>query len=160
MQNNHVKREGVVGETVGFPTTHYGWFPQQIGSINPQTMQLEIHTVREITAPYFSSVRGSSEFVYAQHLVESTTNVLTDVLVGVVHFSEEYHPRHYFHILVMLEPETLKLLKYSEIFYFDKIGIEFCIGFTIREGKYHFWISKHDRDPTLVVCSVDNLPFL
>jgi len=175
LQNNHVKREGVVGETVGFPTM-YGWYPQLIGSINPQTKQLEIHTVREITAPYFSSVRGSSQFVYAQHLVKPTivdstdllvdeqvnvlTDVLVDVLVGVVHFSEEYQPRHYFNILVMLEPETLKLLKYSEIFYFDKIGIEFCIGFTIHEGKYHFWISKHDRDPTLVVCSVDDLPFL
>jgi hypothetical protein len=137
---------------------HYGWSPQQIGSINPQTMQLEIHTVREITAPYFSSVRGSSEFT--RHTIVDSTDLLVDVLVGVVHFSEEYQPRHYFHILVMLEPETLKLLKYSEIFYFDKIGIEFCIGFTILDFKYHFWISKHDRDPTLVICSMNNLPFL
>ena len=52
----------------------YGWSPQQIGSINPETQQLEIHTVREIIAPYFSKVRGSSQFV--------DFDDLTDVIVG------------------------------------------------------------------------------
>lgn len=144
-----VKGGGVRGD-LG-PPHIYTWSPQQIGSINPKTQQLEIHTVCEIIAPYFSKVRGSSQFVDYKDL---------DVLIGVVHFSEEYIPRHYFHMLVMLERDTMKLLKYSEIFYFDKIGIEFCIGFMIRDEKYHFWISKNDREPELVICSMNSLPFI
>ena len=184
----------------------YAWSPQQIGAINLETHQLEIHTIREIIAPYFSKVRGSSQFVDFDDLTNGSNEVSstkggsnkggstkggsnevssnkggsnevgstkggstkggstkggsTKVMIGVVHFSEEYMPRHYFHMLVMLERDTMKLLKYSEIFYFDKIGIEFCIGFMIRDAKYHFWISKNDREPELVICSMDRLPFI
>jgi hypothetical protein len=152
--NHH---SGDCRETYGFPTM-YGWYPQKIGHINPETLQLEIFCERPISAPYFERVRGSSQYVEHSYLDASGQSV--DVLVGVVHFSEEYSPRHYFHILVMLEPGTMKLLKYSEIFYFDKIGIEFCIGFMIRDLKYHFWISKNDCDPELVVCSLDSIQFL
>lgn len=136
----------------------YTWSPQQIGRINNQTGELEIHSTYEITSPYFNRMRGSTQ--YTEHTYLNNIGESIDVLIGVVHFSEEYMPRHYFHILVMLEKTTLKLLKYTEIFYFDKIGIEFCVGFTIKDSKYYFWISKKDRDPELIIYPIDNIPFL
>ena len=136
--------EGTVSED--YPDFIYKWYPMEIGSI--VNGQLQIHTTYPINAPYFQRVRGSSVFVE-----------WGEFLIGVVHFSEDIVPRHYFHMLVMLDRKTRRPLKYSQIFYFEKIGIEFCIGFTIRDSVYHFWISKNGRDPTLVMLEMDHLPF-
>jgi len=57
-----------------------------------------------------------------------------------------------------LDKDTLKPLKYSEIFCFQHLGIEFCIGFMIRENKYHFWLSNFDRDPELMKIDVPEIP--
>ena len=43
-------------------------------------------------------------------------------------------------------------LRYSRVFYFEKLSIEFCIGMTVLadecgEPKYVFWVSRFDRDP-------------
>jgi hypothetical protein len=86
-----------------------------------------------------------------------------DVLVGVVHFSEELRPRHYFHVLVELDRTTLEPLRYSDPFYFSAVSIEFCIGFSFRGsvvdgqrcGDYGFWISQMDRDPMLIRVPVE-----
>ena len=58
----------------------------------------------------------------------------------------------------MLDKQTFKPLKYSQNFCFEKVGIEFCIGFTIKDEKYHFWISRFDRDPLLVSLDMNKIP--
>jgi hypothetical protein len=78
-------------------------------------------------------------------------------LVGVAHFSEEHSPRHYYHVLVLLEKETLKPVRYSRVFYFEKLSIEFCIGFCVRREKYAFWVSRFDRDPVLIEVGIEEL---
>ena len=82
-----------------------------------------------------------------------------DGLLGVVHFSEDHSPRHYYHILVLLDKETLRPLKYSNNFCFKNLGVEFCIGFTDElEDEYVFWISQMDRDPITVFIQKSELP--
>jgi hypothetical protein len=94
----------------------------------------------EIENPLFRKIRGSTIF-------EETP----DGFLGLVHQSEEHSPRHYYHMMVLLDKETLHIKNYSEFFCFEKLGIEFCIGFKKVEHDYLFWISRHDRDPVLVV---------
>ena len=105
---------------------------------------LNIVQTYPVIAPNFDKVRGSTTFV------EGTDNDL----VGLVHFSEELCPRRYYHMLVSLCKETLRPLKYSRVFGFQHLGIEFCTGFCIDKGdtkrKYRFWISKWDREPKMV----------
>jgi hypothetical protein len=156
IENNNEKGGSYKGGKA--PLYLYGWSPQQIGNINPETNQLEIHTTHPVTAPYFERVRGSTQFI--DYISPNDQTMNGKYLVGVVHFSEETVPRNYFHILVLLEKETLKLVKYSETFYFDKVGIEFCIGFTSKENRYYFWISKFDRDPALVSISMDSIVWI
>ena len=73
-------------------------------------------------------------------------------LLGVIHFSEECKPRHYYHMLVLLDPKTFLPLLYSRPFYFSKYpGIEFCLGFSEKDDNYLFWVSVMDRDPRLVI---------
>ena len=125
----------------------YKWYPYELGEINRETDQLEIVESVALNSPIFIKVRGSTCFV------ESHCG-----LVGLVHFSEETLPRHYYHMLVLLDGDTFHPLRYSEIFCFEKIGIEFCIGMMIRNDKYYFWISQMDRDPKLVTVDVDKIP--
>ena len=128
----------------------YRWSPHmEIGRINTEGGDaLEIVRRYNVTAPDFNRVRGSTTF----HAVEGG-------LVGVVHFSEETVPRRYFHLMVMLEEETFRPLRYSDPFIFQHLGIEFCTGFKVdnENKKYVFWISKWDREPAMVKTGFENI---
>ena len=127
----------------------YKWAPMEIGEIIDGN-RLEIVTRHEETVniPLFSKMKGSAPFV------EYDGN-----LVGVIHFSEETKPRHYFHMIVILDKETFRPVRYSESFVFANIGIEFCIGFDVSESdsKYLFWISQFDREPALISIDIDKI---
>jgi hypothetical protein len=103
------------------------------------TKQLQIIKSHDIQEPWFHKVRGSTTFTKTD-----------EGLLGVVHFSDEGSPRHYYHVVILLDPVTLKPIRYSKPFYFQKIGVEFCIGFTVIEGEYVFWLSRMDRDPLMI----------
>ena len=133
----------------------YKWYPMEIGHIDYEKGELVIDYTIPNSFPLFSKVKGSTLFydILSHKPCE-------DGLLGVVHISEEYEPRHYYHMLVLLDRETYSVKNYSETFCFEKIGIEYCIGFTPyeRDGletKYTFWISRHDRDPLMIqiLCS-------
>ena len=126
----------------------YKWFPMEIGKMNYNNDTLEIVKRYKIINPLFHKVRGSSTFVDNG-----------EYLVGVVHFSEETVPRRYYHILVALDRETFQPMKFSDNFNFQYLGIEFCIGFTIKNDEYVFWISKMDRDAVMVSIPIDKIGF-
>jgi hypothetical protein len=63
-------------------------------------------------------------------------------------------------MLVSLDKETFRPLKYSEIFHFQHLGIEFCIGFTIKNGEYVFWISQMDIKPLTISMDINNLKLI
>jgi hypothetical protein len=122
----------------------YGWCPFEIGKVVDD--HLEIMTQTAMPA-FFKRVRGSTTFINTE-----------SGLLGVVHFSEECKPRHYYHMLILLDPESFLPLVYSRPFYFSKNpGIEFCLGFSEKEDNYLFWISVMDRDPRLVIIPKKNI---
>lgn len=123
----------------------YKWMPLEVGEVvvnEEGKWKLDIvEKYDNVKNPIFHKVRGSSTFVEEGNM-----------LVGVVHYSEEHSPRHYYHMMVELEKITGRIVRYSLPFCFEKLGIEFCIGFKIRDKKeYMYWISRHDRDPALMV---------
>lgn len=118
----------------------YKWYPFQIGMLDDNNM-LVIRN-EYIVPRIFERMRGSSIFIPCGD----------DSVVGVIHYSEEGVPRKYFHALVWLDKETGQPTHISDTFIFNKMGIEFCIGFTIENDiddiQYgRFWFSQHDRDP-------------
>jgi len=127
----------------------YKWWPLEVGKVNPETNVLEIIHSYSIQSPLFHKVRGSAPLIETQ-----------DGLLGLVHLSEEHGPRHYYHIMVLLDKETFRPIKYSRTFCFRKLGVEFCIGMRILGEKYLFWISRHDRDPMLVRVDMAEIPLL
>jgi hypothetical protein len=130
----------------------YKWWPFEIGvlrEVEGGQEQLMIETSWTHSTPMFSKIRGSSPFVE------------TDAgLVGVVHMSYEGYPRRYLHCLVLLDKVSGMPLKYSDFFVFRQISVEFCIGFALESGRYHFWISNFDRDPEVVSVCCDAIPLL
>ena len=127
----------------------YKWSPFEIGTISDTSNQLEICYQFNHRTPFFNRVRGSTPFIETD-----------EGYLGLVHFSEEKHPRQYFHLLVLLDKTTFQPLRYSNHFFFNNVSIEFCIGFTIFEDKYYFWISNFDRDPELVVVLKESIPLI
>jgi hypothetical protein len=122
----------------------YQWYPFQIGEVRGNHLVIVQNTA---TPAVFQKVRGSTIF----HEVE-------EGLVGVVHWSEEGRPRHYYHMLVLLDRVSLNPIRRSDPFVFGRIGIEFCIGMAVRDGAFQFWYSQHDRDPVWLVVPRSELP--
>jgi hypothetical protein len=127
----------------------YKWHPYEIGKLNGN--KLEIITQMDVYSPFFPKIRGSTIF--------SPDPKNDGHLLGLVHFSETTCPRQYFHLLVILDKDTFIPIKYSNIFCFEQYSIEFCIGFTIDDDKYNFWISRMDKDPVLVTLNESAFEF-
>ena len=130
----------------------YKWWPFEIGVLRETEggeEQLVIETSWEHSTPMFSKIRGSSPFVETEA-----------GLIGVVHMSYEGCPRRYLHCLVLLDKVSGMPLRYSDFFVFREISVEFCIGFMVDSGRYHFWISNFDREPEVVSVSCDAIPLL
>jgi hypothetical protein len=145
----------------------YKWSPMEIGRIvekeredGAKEKHLEIVATHSTAGEWiFSKLRGSTIFsdMPADMVPLDLRNMGKEYLVGLAHYSEEHTPRHYYHVLILLEKDTLKPVKWSKVFYFYELGIEFCIGMRALkdERKYQFWISRFDRDPVSIITSVD-----
>jgi hypothetical protein len=49
-------------------------------------------------------------------------------------------------------------LHYSDPFCFQHYGVEFCIGFTIKDSRYFFWVTKKDNDTVMVSIDFNEIP--
>ncbi len=128
----------------------YKWNPYTIITVNKgSVVNYNLNKNDMILPVFFNRMKGSSAFI--EHKGE---------LIGVTHFSEDAMPRRYFHMLVVLDKNTYVPIRYSKPFVFEKVGIEFCIGFDATGDKYRFWISRFDRDPILLEVDMHIISFV
>ena len=127
----------------------YKWYPLEIGRVNEETSELNIIKSLPMPLIIFQKIRGSTVFMETY-----------DGLLAVVHYSEEHAPRHYYHMLVLLDRDNFELINYTNTFCFEKLGIEFCIGFTRQESQYVFWISSHDREPSTIYVNMSDFSWV
>jgi len=161
------------------PTEHfiYKWSPFELGKIhypsyseeyanesNLPRPQLDIHTVVRSRNPFlFQRMRGSSPFIpFPSPSISSVfTKLATEEWLGVAHFSDEGSPRSYSHVLISLDKKGIPV-RYSAPFTFCKVGVEFCIGFHSfekeQETYLRFWISRHDRDTSILTTPFRHIP--
>jgi hypothetical protein len=124
----------------------YGWHPLEIGAVNDK--KLVIHTKYD-TPAFFSRFRGSS-----------TICEYDGRLWAVVHFVKYSTPRVYYHVVIGFNRDTMKPEQYSLPFCFRKTAIEYCLGFTIRDGKACFIFSQNDNEPGIITMPLSNLRFV
>ena len=130
----------------------YSWGPIRVGTIDDETKTLKItDTISSQRDGILGRMKGSSRFI----------DCSDGTLLGVIHYSEEGSPRRYFHCLIRLDAGTLQPIAMSHPFVFQKVGIEFCIGFDIEDGgdRYRFWYSQHDKSPAWCSVPVGNFHF-
>jgi len=128
-----------------------------VGHVELGTGQFVVDATREIKSPWFDQFRGSTYF--------RTSLDYPGALVGLVHFSVHEWPRQYYHVLLLLDAETLRPIRRSQPFTFlRRTNIEFCIGMLETRavdgtgGCYHFWVSQYDREPRKVTVATADLP--
>jgi tetratricopeptide (TPR) repeat protein len=116
----------------------YEWSPLRIGRFEDGALRLEHE---HETPAWFRHVRGSShgcavadrnEIWFLCHLVHYTT------------------PRHYYHLVVVLDKETLRYKRCSTPFKFEGDCIEYALGFVVEETRVLFSYSQMDRTSFLL----------
>lgn len=118
------------------PTFVYKWHPLQVGTVDPATNKLAIHTTIQ-TPVIFDHMRGSTP-LYAASGGE---------LWAIVHLVKYDNPRKYFHALIFLDATTYKVKRYSLPFVFEKRQIEYCLAAHITGDMLSATFSRNDAAP-------------
>lgn len=123
----------------------YKWAPFEIGELDEHG-QLKIQVSIPNEHALFQKVRGSTPPVWSER---------HGCYLCVVHYCEHIHGAKtlaYYHALVKLRTADFLPFEWSDVFHFTKVGIQYCIGFTIMDdGKMAFWFSEHDGNPGLMI---------
>ena len=122
----------------------YRWAPFEIGQIENGTLKI----IKSVPVEHMQTqrIRGSTPLVWCASL---------DCYICVVHYCEHIHGAKtlaYYHMLVKLGKKDYVPFEWSNSFHFNKVGIQYCIGFTLMDnGQIAFWFSEHDGNPGLII---------
>jgi glycosyltransferase involved in cell wall biosynthesis len=121
------------------------WFPMRVGKVNMETKTLEVVQVKQ-TPFLFSHFRGSTNGC-----------LFGDELFFVVHLVHHASPRHYWHLLVCLDPVTLDVKRVSNPWTFESQAIEYCLGCIVEETRVIMTYSVWDKAPKIGIYHKDKL---
>ena len=125
----------------------YKWSPYSVGFVNSEN-NFELHIEKQYENEIVNKFRGSTPFI----------DYNDDYYVGLVHYSIAAVPPVYYNSLVLLDKNTNLPAYYSDSFKFSNYPIEFCIGFTIEDSNYTFWVSQMDREPICCNININKIP--
>jgi hypothetical protein len=136
----------------------YGWYPLKIGDIEDdpekkiddknQILKKLVITSEEETPNFFRWVRGSTNGI-----------TIDDEVWFICHLVSYEDRRYYYHLFVILDVNTMKLKRYSEMFNFEGEKVEYTLGFAYMEKEKQFLIgySVMDRESKYMTVSRENV---
>lgn len=127
----------------------YKWSPYSVGFVNSEN-NFELCIEKQFENEKIKKFRGSTQFL----------DYNEEYYIGLVHYSDQTVPPIYYNTLVLINKNTNLPEFYSDEFKFSNQPIEFCIGFTIEESNYVFWVSQMDREPICVKVKKDIIKIL
>lgn len=116
----------------------YKWHPLTITQIKGDFLE----KISEHATPnLFRYIRGSTNacFINGEYWF-------------VVHLVSEERPRHYYHMIVVIDGNN-NVLRYSAPFVFEGEPIEYCLGFIVKWKQVIFTYSTWDSTSKLIVLS-------
>jgi hypothetical protein len=142
----------------------YRWFPFELAILcdDGKVAELKIVLSFNLSPQYiFRNMRGSTPFC-------NYTRNGNNWLIGTTHYGIDQPPttdivRKYYHVLVILNPQTLIPYAITPPFTFSKKhAIEFCIGmrFDLDTRIFTFWVSIMDESPTVFSIHDDAINFI
>jgi len=120
----------------------YSWSPLRIGEV--QGGNLVITSTNESVPPFFRDVRGSSNGC-----------LVDDEVWFLCHLVEYSTPRHYYHVIVILDARTLLYKSHSILFKFHSDCIEYALGFLVEPTRLVFSYSRMDRTSAIMTLPCD-----
>jgi len=146
----------------------YKWHPLTICSIpdpglnaHSATNTTKIEHFTNIETPkLFSIIRGSTNGVKVDNEVRVNGEIKVDnELWFICHLVSYESRRYYYHIVVVLDEESLNLKRYSNIFTINRNPVEYILGFTYDSINKNFYIgySIMDKTSEIAMISYDNL---
>jgi len=130
----------------------YRWHPYEIIRADKNGKTTTVSS-KVIPNTLFEKVRGSTVPVWSD--VDSR-------YICVVHWTNESKGLlQYYHMLVKLDA-TYEVTAWSQPFHFSRIGIQYCLGFTIDNltQTYEFWFSENDGNPQFMRSCSSQFVFL
>ena len=131
----------------------YGWSPLLIlklktdESIENEESIIRLSEVKRIAMPViFNEIRGSTN-----------GTIILDEIWFICHIVSHEEKRHYYHMMVVLYLNTLELKKYSNLFTFNKINIEFCLGLDFYDNNFYITYSTMDNTSNLGIISYEKM---
>jgi hypothetical protein len=115
----------------------YRWHPYEIVCADNQGITKTVSS-KVIPNTLFEKVRGSTVPTWSD-----------SCYICVVHWTDGGSSEllQYYHMLVKLD-KTYNVMAWSQPFHFTRIGIQYCLGFTMVDEKtYGFWFSENDGNP-------------
>ena len=116
----------------------YDWSPLTVGKVVDG--ELELLTKNSEVPAFFRDVRGSThgmrfggELWFLCHIANYTT------------------PRTYYHLLVVLDGDTLELKRHSILFKFADESIEYALGLIVESERILISFSRFDRTSAVLV---------
>ena len=125
--------------------TIYNWFPLVIGDVEDSVF----HKTDTIETPkLFSYLRGSTNGVR-----------IGNEIWFICHVVSYEDRRHYYHLMVVLDVTDYHLIKYTNLWTFNKSKVEYTLGFVYFAEKNEFLIGYSTLDSTTDFMSVDKKVF-
>lgn len=118
----------------------YQWYPIQIGKV--VSSKLDIVIQRDHDLDLFKRVKGSSCGVY---------DSVSGCLWFLVHVRTDNEFRQYYHMLVLLDPNTFAIQKVSCPFTFEKERVEFGMGLIVEPTRVVMTYTVFDETARVVV---------
>ena len=114
----------------------YDWSPLTVGKV--VNGGLELLTKNSTVPAFFRDVRGSS------HGVRVTVDGGSE-LWFLCHIANYTTPRTYYHLLVVLDGDTLEVKRHSILFKFADESIEYALGLIVEPSRLLISFSRYDR---------------
>lgn len=110
----------------------YNWHPMVIGKVVGDQF---VKTKTNNTSYIFKFFRGSTNGV-----------LVNNELWFLCHVVSYEGRRHYYHVMVMLDKDTLDVKRISKMFTFEGQKVEYCLGMDLYKENMRFGISIMDRE--------------
>ena len=115
----------------------YAWRPLQIGDVEEENIRLRF--ADNSVPAFFNDFRGSSNGC-----------LVDDEVWFLCHLVEYCVPRHYYHIIVVIDANTMKFKRHSILFKFHSECIEYALGFIVEPKRAVFSYSRMDRTSAIM----------
>jgi glycosyltransferase involved in cell wall biosynthesis len=122
----------------------YDWSPLTIAS--PEKDAIKILSCDAEVPKIFKDLRGSSNGC-----------LVGDEIWFLTHYVQYCTPRHYYHMIVVLDAKTLKFKRNSILFKFQGECIEYSLGFLVEADRAIFTYSTMDRTSSLISISRETM---